>query len=342
MKLTVNIEKKCGDFSLKADFITDGEVFGLLGASGCGKSLTLKCIAGVEKPDRGRICLGETVLFDSDEKINIPARKRNVGYLFQDYALFPNMTVLQNIMCACKSEDKAREFVHRFYLSGKENLKPAALSGGEKQRTAIARMLAAEPELVMFDEPFSAVDSSLKAGLEREIRKVIKSCGGQALLVSHSRDEVHRLTDRIAVMEQGRIDVIQEKKSLFENPLTAAAARLSGWENISPVEAKEDGTFMASQWGISLPTCGCQNKGRAAFAAIRADSFEIAEDDDKEGITCIVGEIIDEIHRTGVEFIPAGGKGLMTASFPKGQPLPAAGQEFRLRIPQDKIKYFDR
>ena len=91
---------------------------------------------------------------------------------------------------------------------------------------------------------------------------------------------------------------------------------------------------MAPQWGISLPTCRCQNKGRVAFAAIRADSFEIAEDDDKEGITCIVGEIIDEIHRTGVEFIPAGGKGLMTASFPKGQPLPA---EILITLPEQLI-----
>ena len=142
MALYVDIEKKCGDFLLKVKFTAEKEVLGLLGASGCGKSMTLKCIAGIEKPDRGVIRLDDKVFFDSEKRIHLPVQKRRVGYLFQDYALFPNMTVLQNILCGAGDRKKASEYVKRFFLEGKEQLYPAQLSGGQKQRTAMARMLA--------------------------------------------------------------------------------------------------------------------------------------------------------------------------------------------------------
>ena len=159
MALYVDIEKKCGDFLLKVKFTAQKEVLGLLGASGCGKSMTLKCIAGIEKPDKGVIRLDDKVFFDSEKRIHLPVQKRRVGYLFQDYALFPNMTVLQNILCSAGDRKKASEYVKRFFLDGKEQLYPAQLSGGQKQRTAMARMLAGEPEILMLDEPFTALDN---------------------------------------------------------------------------------------------------------------------------------------------------------------------------------------
>jgi molybdate transport system ATP-binding protein len=149
MALYVDIEKKCGDFLLKVKFTAQKEVLGLLGASGCGKSMTLKCIAGIEKPDKGVIRLDDKVFFDSEKRIHLPVQKRRVGYLFQDYALFPNMTVLQNILCGAGDRKKASEYVKRFFLDGKEQLYPAQLSGGQKQRIAMARMLAGEPEILM-------------------------------------------------------------------------------------------------------------------------------------------------------------------------------------------------
>lgn len=215
MSLYVDIEKKCGDFELKVKFETADEVFSILGASGCGKSLTLKCIAGIEKPDRGIIKLDDKVLFDSEKRINLPARERKVGYLFQDYALFPNMTVLQNIACGAGNKKIAAEFAEKFYLKGKEHLYPSQLSGGQKQRVAIARMLAAKPDVIMLDEPFSALDNYLKTQMEREIMDVLDSYEGPVLFVSHDRNEVYRLTDRMAVMEDGRIVDVQSKLSLI-------------------------------------------------------------------------------------------------------------------------------
>ncbi len=277
MKLCVDIEKRLDNFNLDISFETDNEVFAILGASGCGKSMTLKCIAGIEKPDRGFIKLGDHVLFDSEAGIDLPPRKRRVGYLFQDYALFPNMTVRENIECG--SREKADEMIRRFYLSGKEHLKPAMLSGGEKQRTAIARMLAASPDLIMLDEPLSAMDSFLRNNLQWEIKKAADSMGGQAILVSHDRDEIFSLTDTIAAMDNGNITCIQNKRDLFSNPQSLAAAMLSGCENFTAVRERCDGTLWAEEWGITLTTKRDKDIQDPAFACFRAEDFLIIGDD---------------------------------------------------------------
>ncbi len=209
MALSVDIEKDLGDFHLKSKFTAGDETLAILGASGCGKSMTLKCIAGVETPDSGRIVLDGKVLFDSGKKINLPARLRKTGYLFQNYALFPNMTVEQNIACGIhrkKEETRkiVKEKISAFYLDGLEKQYPSQLSGGQQQRVALARMLAGEPQLIMLDEPLSALDSFLKWKLEQEILRVKESFHGSILFVSHSRDEVYRLCDRIVAMEDGK------------------------------------------------------------------------------------------------------------------------------------------
>lgn len=255
MALYVDIEKKCGAFTLKVKFCADNEVFAILGASGCGKSLTLKCIAGIETPDKGLIRLDDKILFDSEKKIDLPPRKRKTGYLFQDYALFPNMTVFQNIMCGAKNKATARDFIRRFYLEEQEKLYPSQLSGGQKQRVALARMLAAEPDIIMLDEPFSALDAYLKMQLEREIMDVLEKYGKTVLFVSHDRNEVYRLTDRIAVMQHGEIADIQKKHALFDRPQTLAATLLTGCKNISRIDRQEDGSLWAKDWGVALRVC---------------------------------------------------------------------------------------
>lgn len=228
MKLRVDIEKRLDSFCLEVCFETDGKVLGILGASGSGKSLTLKCIAGIETPDKGRIVLGDRVLFDSSAHVNLSPQVRRTGYLFQDYALFPTMDVRHNIMCGGISQEECDDYIRRFHLKGKERLKPAALSGGEKQRTAIARMLAAKPDIIMFDEPFSALDSHLKKAMEKEIRDVIDDYGGQALFVSHDIGEICRLADEIAVMDMGRTVEVQNKQEFFSAPKSVAGALLTG------------------------------------------------------------------------------------------------------------------
>jgi molybdate transport system ATP-binding protein len=180
MSLTVDIHKQLGRFSLDASFRADGGTLGLLGASGSGKSLTLKCIAGIERPDRGKILLNGVTLFDSERWINLPPQKRRVGYLFQNYALFPNMTVRQNILCGIRWErDRARRaaelrrVVELLHLQGLEEQRPDQLSGGQQQRTALARILVSRPELLMLDEPFSALDEHLRDQLQIQMKKLL-------------------------------------------------------------------------------------------------------------------------------------------------------------------------
>ena len=175
MSLYVDIEKRLGAFRLQSKFEVADETLALLGASGCGKSMTLKCIAGIVPPDRGRIVLNGRVLFDSEKKIDLTPQQRRVGYLFQQYALFPNMTVEQNILCGIRAGSRsekrslAAEKLRMFRLEGLEKKYPAQLSGGQQQRVALARILCSEPQAILLDEPFSALDSYLKWNLELEL-----------------------------------------------------------------------------------------------------------------------------------------------------------------------------
>lgn len=256
MALSVDIEKQLGSFLLKVSFAAENEVLSLLGASGCGKSMTLKCIAGIETPDRGRIVLDGRTLYDSEKKINLSPQKRKVGYLFQQYALFPNMTLLQNVLCGLKGQpnrmEKAQEAIALMNLQGLEGKKPWQLSGGQQQRTALARILVNQPEVLLLDEPFSALDSHLRFQLERELRHVLGRFGKTVIFVSHDRDEVFRLSDRIAVMEHGRIEAMGDKAALFRAPGTTSGAILTGCKNISPAEKLDSTHVRASLWGIDL------------------------------------------------------------------------------------------
>ncbi len=259
MSLIVDIEKRLGAFSLKVTFEAENEVMALLGASGCGKSMTLKCIAGVERPDRGHIELDGVTLFDSEKHIDLPPQKRRVGLMFQNYALFPNMTVRQNILAGAHGEPdrarrakKAAELMERFGLTEQENHYPAQLSGGQQQRTALARMLASEPELMLLDEPFSALDSHLRFRLEREMEQVMRDFAKPVLLVSHDRDEVFRLADRIAIVENGHIEALGPKHDIFRDPHTVAGARLTGCKFISRAEVCGERELYAADWGLPL------------------------------------------------------------------------------------------
>ena len=260
MSLYVDIEKRYGKFHLKMQFESGHEVLSLLGASGCGKSLTLKCIAGIETPDRGRIVLDGRVLFDSQKGINLPPQKRKVGYLFQQYALFPNMTVLQNVEYALRlrkdKKDEARkialETLEMIGMTEHVDKKPRQLSGGQQQRVALARMLAARPGILMLDEPFSALDSHLKSVLEQNLSGLFEIFDGTILYVSHDIDEAVRFCDRIAVMESGKIMEIDEGRELIEGPKSLAGIKLSGCKNAPLAEYVDDHHVYCPQWGVEL------------------------------------------------------------------------------------------
>jgi len=375
MALYVDIEKKFGSFTLKTCFETENEIFAILGASGCGKSLTLKCIAGIEKPDKGIIRLDDRVLFDSEKHINVPARKRRIGYLFQDYALFPNMTVLENIMCGTKSTEAAMEYVRKFYLEGKERLYPSQLSGGQKQRVALARMLAADPRYLLLDEPFSALDNYLKTLLERELYDMFEQYGRRVLFVSHDRNEVYRLTDRIAVMEDGKVMEIRPKKELFDAPGTLASVRLTGCKNITALKAIEPvetggkaddkkghpSQVYASDWGIRMELEnaavalkeGLSLTEKYHYGAVRAHYFvpAKAEDAGKANVICcrILREIQDTFTTTILfENAMTDSRSVLTAEFPQNQweeikrRTVLAGEKLYLRILADKIMLLEK
>ena len=279
MSLQVEIYKKLGDFTLDAAFETSGGVLGLLGASGCGKSITLKCIAGIEKPDRGRIVLDGVTLFDSEQKINLPPQKRQVGYLFQNYALFPNMTVRQNILCGlCREKDKARrqaeleQVLELLQLRGLEQRRPAQLSGGQQQRVALARILVNKPRLLMLDEPFSALDSHLREKLQLQMREVLAGFGRDVLMVTHSRDEAYHMCRRVAVMDSGRLLAVKDTKELFADPGSIRAAMLTGCKNIAAARKAGEYEVDVPEWGVRLQTAQPVGDGIKAVG-IRAHYF---------------------------------------------------------------------
>lgn len=259
MSLFVDIEKDFGSFHLNVKLEATNETLALLGASGCGKSMTLKCIAGIERPDRGRIILDGVTLFDSEKKIELPPQQRRTGLLFQNYALFPNMTVLQNIQAGARREKDRKKrsnavsaIMESFGLTEVANHLPHQLSGGQQQRAALARILVSDPQILLLDEPFSALDTHLRFRLEQEVREVIRNFGKTVLLVSHDRDEVFRMADSIAIMGSGAVEAIGEKHAIFANPRTRNGAVLTGCKNVSAIRRIDSTTVYAADWGIML------------------------------------------------------------------------------------------
>ena len=315
MALSVSIKKRLRTFTLDVNVQVErpSEVLGLLGASGCGKSMTLKCIAGIERPDSGRIVLGDRVLFDSAQRIDLPPQERRVGYLFQNYALFPNMTVLQNVMCGVRGGGKAerRSCAERqiaaMRLQGLEGARPAELSGGQQQRCAMARILANDPEVILLDEPFSALDGYLRWQLELELSDTLRSFPGGTVFVSHNRDEVYRMCDTVCVLSDGRSEPKLPMREFFARPLTLAAALISGCKNVSRATVVGDGMLRCEDWGVTLAT-GIPVPADVTDVGIRAHYFRPACQGDCNRIPCTVDRVIDSTFSTIVMLrTPAGG-----------------------------------
>ncbi|MCR5757694.1 MAG: ATP-binding cassette domain-containing protein [Selenomonas sp.] len=299
MELSVDIEKRLRNFTLRAAFSVKDEVFALLGASGCGKSMTLKCIAGLEHPDRGRIVLNGRVLYDSEAGIDLQPQQRRVGYLFQNYALFPNMTIRENIAfvaCGNKAEKqrKVLENLERFKLQDLAEAYPHELSGGQQQRVALARILAADNALLLLDEPFSALDSYLKWQLEMEMRGLLADYNGAALLVSHDRGEVYRMADRIAVISNGQMEAVHTKQGLFRNPDTLAATLLTGCKNISAAQKIADDRIRALDWQMELKVAG-EMPEELHYAAIRAHYMEVRRTPGENTFAMEVVNVVEDV-----------------------------------------------
>lgn len=259
MAVRVSIHKSFGDFVMDVRFQSESRRIGILGASGSGKSMTLKSIAGIETPDEGHIECGGIIFYDSDTKTNMKTQKRKVGYLFQNYALFPNMTVEKNIGAGLKTSGSQKrkrvgEMIQKFRLEGLEKRLPSQLSGGQQQRVALARIMAYEPDIILLDEPFSALDMFLKDQLQRELTEMLDDYSGTVILVSHNRDEIYRFSEEVLIMDRGHVVTSGKTKDIFANPVSREAAKLTGCKNFTRIRREDAHTALALDWKIRIHT----------------------------------------------------------------------------------------
>jgi molybdate transport system permease protein len=221
--------------------------------------MILRCIAGIETPTRGRIVLNDRVLFDSEKGINLPSRDRQIGFLVQNYALFPNMTVAQNIafglppgIANVKMRSQIEELLIAMQLQGLGERYPHQLSGGQQQRVALARALASQPEALLLDEPFSALDTHLRSQLEQQMTTTLAEYSGVTLFVTHNMEEAYRLCPNLLVMEHGTIVHHGSKYDIFEHPATVSVAQITGCKNFSDVIIHSSQEIEAINWGCRL------------------------------------------------------------------------------------------
>jgi molybdate transport system ATP-binding protein len=232
MGLQIKLQKKVNGFVLDVEWQIGDELAVLFGYSGAGKSMTLQLIAGLRRPDEGRVSVDDVVYFDSTAGINFPPQERSFGYVFQDLAIFPHMTVLQNILYGAENlpkkekRDRASEMIHAFRLTGLEERYPAEISGGQKQRVAFARALIRRPKTFLLDEPFSALDRPLRLEMRRFLRDVRDNFNIPVLLVTHDFDEAVDISDKIIVYEHGSIAQIGSPETVKTNPANLYVAGL--------------------------------------------------------------------------------------------------------------------
>jgi ABC-type sulfate/molybdate transport systems ATPase subunit len=280
--LEVQIEKKLPDFALDVSFRAADEPLSILGPSGAGKTMLLRCIAGLERPDRGRVALNDRVLFDSARHVRVPTRERRIGMLFQHYALFPHRSVTGNIAFGVQNlpreeqTSRVAELIRQTRLAGLEDRYPRELSGGEQQRVALARALAIEPEALLLDEPLSALDTHLRSQMEAQLQETFAEYRRPSLLVTHNIEEAYRLGARMLVLSRGRIAASGPKEEIFRRPPSVEVARLTGCKNISRARAISDHTVEALDWGCTLRVAQ-ELAGAPTFVGIRAHHIEFAE-----------------------------------------------------------------
>jgi molybdate ABC transporter permease protein len=257
--LFVDIEKHLPGFNLKVSFSADEQPLGLLGGSGAGKSMILRCIAGIESPTSGRIILNGRVLYDSQQGIDLPPRDRKVGFVVQNYALFPHMTVAQNIafglpkgLSATAIRQQVEAQLITVHLEGLGDRYPHQLSGGQQQRVALARALASHPEALLLDEPFSALDTHLRSQLEQQMVETLSSYNGTTLFVTHNMEEAYRVCPNLLVLDKGQVAHSGTRYDIFEHPATTSVAQLTGCKNFSRAIALTSHQVEAVEWGCTL------------------------------------------------------------------------------------------
>jgi molybdate transport system permease protein len=267
-RLVIDIEKELCDFSLQVclhgnsfDDLDDDRYIAVLGASGAGKSIFLRCLAGMEKPDRGIIKINGKILFDSKTGIDLASGDRSIGFLFQNYALFPHLTAAQNIafgltqkldrLDRSKIRQKVLEQLQAIGLQQQGDHYPHQLSGGQQQRVALARALISQPAILLLDEPFSALDTHLRSQMERELISVLRNYQGITLLVTHNIDEAYRICQNLLILDHGKMIGYGKKEAIVERPPNLETAKLTGCKNFSRIRRSPD-FVEAIDWNCNL------------------------------------------------------------------------------------------
>jgi len=351
--LTIDIKKTLPEFNLNVSFTVDRGILAILGRSGSGKTMTLRCIAGLVTPDHGHIALDDRVLFDSKQGINIRPQQRNTGFVFQNYALFPNMTCYRNIAFGIRGAGKAdtdkqvQSLMERLKISKLAKRYPRQLSGGQQQRVALARALAASPDILLLDEPFSALDTITKDSLQRLLLDVEQFYSGYVLLVTHNLAEAYRLSSKIAVYEAGKLLQIGSKEDILSAPTSMTAASMTGMRNLWK-GVVVDGS--SSRVLLELPSTGlklwaaCSNtrvhSGQLVSIGIRSEELRLFKEPIPAALPGTVSRVIEEVSSCTVIFEPdtAGTPLKIEVTTMKNGTLISAGDRCWLQVPEDKLK----
>ncbi|MCE5255218.1 MAG: ABC transporter ATP-binding protein [Spirochaetaceae bacterium] len=355
----VGLQKKFGDLAALSDVnldIREGEFFTLLGPSGCGKTTLLRTIAGFYRQDHGDIYLGNELVN------NVPAYKRNTGMVFQNYAVFPHMTVYENVAYGLKVrkfskkeiDDKVKAALKNVHLTGYEDRTPDKLSGGQQQRVGLARAMAIEPRVLLFDEPLSNLDAKLRVEMREEIRDVQKKLGITAIYVTHDQEEALVISDRIAVVNLGRIQQVGAPWEIYKNPVNLFVATLVGKINTMEIELKENlgkglRRAVAGQLSFTVPSHGTEGKSEAILAFRPEDIQEVSQrkagQEKGENENQLSG-LVDSVSFLGsTASITARIQGtsiILDRHCPKEDEIPLTGSSIHIFVPNDACLLFDK
>ena len=280
--LDLRLQRSFGRFVLDVEVRSDARRLVLFGPSGSGKSLTLQCLAGLLRPDTGRVWLDERCLFDSGKSVHVPPERRHLGYVPQHSGLFPHLSVAGNVAYGLQRlprgerEERVTRLLALVHLAGFERRSPGELSGGEQQRVALARALAVEPELLLLDEPFSALDAPVRAELRQQLLELQERLGFGWVFVTHDPEEAYMLAEEIAVYRSGHILQHGPRDEVFYRPGTVEVAELMGVKNILAAEAVEPGLLRLLPSGVELAALMPEGPANEpCWAVIRAEDIRL-------------------------------------------------------------------
>jgi ABC-type sulfate/molybdate transport systems ATPase subunit len=343
--LSIHLMLQREDFELKVDLeVPRHGVTAIVGPSGSGKSTLLRLIAGLERPHRGSIYAGArsgtSAWVDVENRTCLPAQQRKVGVVFQDYTLFEHMTVAQNIAYGVAKTERntvVPHWIERLHLNGLEQRYPVQLSGGQRQRVALARALAPQPELLLLDEPFSAVDAHLRQALRSEIKQLIRDLEQPVLIITHDLEDVRQMANYIGVMVDGEIRRFAPTAEAFDQPHSHEVAQVLGWQNFLYVRTIDQGK-VTGDWGeLALSD---EAPVDSYCVAIRPEHIKLVPASEP-GITATVTQITEVGPLREVECRFAG-DGSITLLRPWNEPLPVAGSEVRLQLPEQHLRILPR